>query len=69
MDAKTRAYIEAELLTISELAHLLGLTSFAAMKQAERKQWDYVLKGRQKLYWRGDFPALSWEEDTSQRPI
>ena len=55
MDNQTRNRITTEILTISEVAQLLGLSVAAAMKRAERKGWDYVLKGRQKLYWREDF--------------
>lgn len=63
MDNNTRVYIETELLTISEVAALLGLTVAAAMKRAERSGWDHVLKGRQKLYSRGDFDPSRTAKD------
>ena len=59
MDANTHAYIQTKILTISEVAAILGLSVAAAMKRAERGGWDYVLKGRQKLYWRDDFPSTN----------
>ena len=55
MNKQTRDDITVNLLTISEVAALLDISVAAAMKRAERNGWDYVLKGRQKLYWRGDF--------------
>lgn len=58
MNTQTKEYITTEILTISEVATRLNLTTAAAMKRAERQAWDYVLKGRQKLYAREDFTML-----------
>ncbi len=63
MNIQTKEYITNELLTISEVAALLGVSVAAAMKRAERQGWDAVPKGRMKLYWRGDFEAKDTTTD------
>ena len=58
MDETTRTFIQIQLLTITEVARLLGKSEAATTKEAYRKRWDYVKKGRQKLYFRGDFGSI-----------
>jgi hypothetical protein len=50
MDDTIRTFFQTRLLTITEVAKLIGKSEAATTKEAYRKQWDYVLKGRQKLY-------------------
>jgi hypothetical protein len=57
MNKQTKDFITTDLLTISEVAELLHVPTTTAMKRSERNGWDYVLKGHQKLYFRGDFTS------------
>jgi len=54
MNSTTRRLITADILTLTEIADLLGISVFAARKRAERGGWDYVLKSGTRLYYRPD---------------
>jgi len=58
MGAEVRRFIAEELLTISEAAAFLGISLSAAEQRALRQRWEYVMKGRQKLYHRADIQAM-----------
>ena len=56
MDARTRAFITSEVLTLAEIGTLYGIPTNTARKRAERGGWDYVLKSGVRLYLRSDLP-------------
>lgn len=69
MDQATRAFIKTQLLTLTELADLLGKTVTATRKYAERKGFDYVLKGGVRFYFRGDFVAPLPDAAPAAEPV
>ena len=64
MDDTTRTFIKTQFLTITEVARLIGKSEAATAQEAYRKRWDYVLKGRQKLYYRGDVVLMIAQDRT-----
>lgn len=68
MDGATKHFIQTQLLTLSELAMLLGKTVTATRKYAQRKDFDYVLKGGVRFYLRADFEAPPNASSREPRP-
>jgi hypothetical protein len=69
MTTRQRNYLRENWLTTEELHEYTGIPISTIKQRSQYKKYDYVLKGNNALYWKGDFSPRETPQTDNVRNV